>query len=290
MTDQTEERFSFSIGWSAWIGGGLFAGLLFVLGGLSGASGANLWMFALVPVGILAGSVLIHEISHAVLMETSGVRVGKIVLEVWGGYTSPADTNLPLWHLPPVKYFLIAVSGPAVNLLVAAGLWLVVFGGDSPQEPDYMIDEMERFWLWIAFQINLLMGIFNLVPVHPLDGGHALRSILSAITGIPSVAGVLSGTFSLSLGVAGLRIMFAEYQKMGWEGVLDKGFLFFFVVVVVVFSSIILLEAASNINRELGEVTINFVQKVAVVILTIAVMVTVYTLHFEGYWASLPQI
>ena len=288
--EQTQEGFSFSIGWSAWIGGGIFGGLLFGLGGLSGASGADLWMFALVPIGILAGSVLIHEISHAVLMEVNGVRVGKITLELWGGYTAPADPNLLLWHLPPAKYFLIAVSGSTVNLLIAACLWLVVFGGDNPSEPDYLVNEMEGFWLWIAFKINLFMGLFNLVPIHPLDGGHALRSILSAITGIPSLAGLLSGAFSLSLGVAGLRAMLAEYQSMGWEGLLDKGFLVFIVIVVVVYSSLILLEAASNITRELSAADTNFAQKIAIALATLLVVVAVYVLHFEGYWALLSYI
>ena len=234
--------------------------------------------------------MLVHEISHAVLMETNGVRVGKIALEVWGGYTAPSDPNLLLWRLSPSKYFFIVISGPIANLLIAAGIWLFVFDRAAPSELVYSANAMTEFWLVMAYRINLFMGIFNLLPLFPLDGGHALRSILTAMTGVGSVAGVLSGVFSMSLGIASLRSMVAEYQHIGWQAVSDNVFLLMFGAIVVVFSGIILLEAFWSAKRELGEVTINSARKVAIVLLAIAVMATVYALHFEGYWASLPQI
>ncbi len=86
-------------------------------------TGAALFTIPLIPVAIFAGSIIVHEVAHAMVMGLNGIKVAKISVEMWGGYTQPAgDDPLSLLRLPAAKYFSVAVAGPAANLLVAIGI------------------------------------------------------------------------------------------------------------------------------------------------------------------------
>ena len=149
---------------------------------------------------------------------------------------------------------------------------------------------MAQFWLWLAFIINLYMGIGNLVPVFPLDGGHVLRSILTAATGFSSIAGLLSGAISLSVALVLVRFIFAEYQTAGWEGLQVRVFQLGIVVVVVVYSCLVLWDAMSNLRREWGKVERSAFQDIAIALTTILVVGGVIALHLRGYGVLLPYL
>ncbi|WP_122817566.1 site-2 protease family protein [Nocardioides pantholopis] len=133
------------------------------------------FMFAVV----LYGSVLLHEVSHAVMARRYGFRVTSITLHFLGGMTT-VDGEART----PRQEFWIAVVGPLTSLAVgigAAALWFVV--------PDGLL-ELAVYTLAGA---NLLVGVLNLVPALPLDGGRVLKSAVWQATGSPHQGTVVAG-------------------------------------------------------------------------------------------------
>jgi stage IV sporulation protein FB len=145
----------------------LLAIWLAVAGGRGGAGlfGGLAWLLMLV------GSVTIHELGHALVARRYGVSTEEIVLLPIGGVSR-------LRGVPgPVAELAIALAGPAVNLVVAlvAVFALVAVGG--PASPAAS-DPAARVLTDLLVANVALFGI-NLVPAHPLDGGRALRAMLS---------------------------------------------------------------------------------------------------------------
>lgn len=143
---------------------------------LPAASGAPGWLFAVlgaVTALVFFASVLVHELSHSLVVRAEGGNVDKITLFIFGGVAQMDDEPRS-----PGREFLMAAAGPGMSLLIAAlsfgGFTMSLVGG-AP------------WWLWAPLQylafINLAVGLFNLLPGYPLDGGRVLRSILWAITG-----------------------------------------------------------------------------------------------------------
>jgi Zn-dependent protease len=120
----------------------------------SGGGSALLW----VPVAIV--SVLAHELSHAAAIALFGFGGSRIVLAGMGGVT--INTRLAR----PWQDLLISLAGPASSLLIAFGIGAA--GGRGT-------------FLMMMRDANLVWGIFNLLPVVPLDGGHAVRHLLRLV-------------------------------------------------------------------------------------------------------------
>lgn len=133
----------------------LVAGLFLSAGGLVGF---------LVTVGLLAAvfaCVLLHELGHSVVALHHGVPVHKITLYPLGGIASLA--RMPK---EPRKEFEITLAGPLVNFLLAALFGLGQLVWPNP-------------FLGALIQINLGLGLFNLLPGFPMDGGRLLRAFLA---------------------------------------------------------------------------------------------------------------
>jgi Zn-dependent protease len=119
-------------------------------------------------------SVILHELGHGLTSNALGLPVRSITLFVFGGLA-----RLSGKPKRPRDEFLIGVAGPAVSLalagLFAGCAWLL------PEEPRASaVAGTVLTWLGT---INLLLVAFNLVPGHPLDGGHLLRAGVWAATG-----------------------------------------------------------------------------------------------------------
>ncbi|HVZ64950.1 MAG TPA: site-2 protease family protein [Lacunisphaera sp.] len=141
--------------WQGWIEGGL-AGLF--------------WRTTLIVLFFVC--VVLHELGHSLTARRFGVRVPRILLLPIGGM---AEFD----HIPrkPAAELLITVAGPAVNFALALALlgvvWRGLFGGAAISEYSVM-GLLDELWFW-----NLVMGIFNLLPVFPMDGGRILRALLA---------------------------------------------------------------------------------------------------------------
>jgi Zn-dependent protease len=119
-------------------------------------------------------SVLIHELSHCAVARAFKLAVRRVLLYPLGGF-SEIEQEPPT----PAQEFLVSAAGPAISLVLAAiagGLTKVVPHG----LPNLLIDQL--------FRANLLVGIFNLLPGLPLDGGRILRAGIWKITGKTTTA------------------------------------------------------------------------------------------------------
>lgn len=117
----------------------------------------------------LLGSVLLHELGHALTARRFGIGVRGITLELLGGYTE-MDRDSPT----PRVDLLVSLAGPAVSLvlgLAAAAATLAL--------PDRTLPDQLAFQLAVS---NLIVAVFNLLPGLPLDGGRALRAAVWAAT------------------------------------------------------------------------------------------------------------
>lgn len=116
--------------------------------------------------------VVLHELGHSLTARAYGVKVPRILLLPIGGMAE-------MDRIPrkPSAEFLITIAGPAVNFVIAALLLPVVWG--IFWSPDPIREFSAADTLATLFQWNIAMGIFNLLPVYPMDGGRILRSVLA---------------------------------------------------------------------------------------------------------------
>jgi len=122
--------------------------------------------FALLWAPLLFVSVLVHELGHAGTIAMFGFGASHIALAGFGGVTINHRNARP-W-----QDVIISVAGPISSFLLA-GLSLLVLAGFDRATTDPFL----AAFLPLLIQANVFWGIFNLIPIHPLDGGHALRNV-----------------------------------------------------------------------------------------------------------------
>lgn len=148
--------------------------LAFFSFGEASRSGARAGLGSLLFMLLLFSCVLLHELGHCVVARRFGVTIASITLYPFGGIAV-------LNEIPrePAREVLIAIAGPAVNFIIAAGLYL---GIDFLQPSSHL--ELSALsgsdLLGSLFSANLSLGLFNLIPAYPLDGGRILRGILAS--------------------------------------------------------------------------------------------------------------
>jgi Zn-dependent protease/CBS domain-containing protein len=164
---------------------------------LSGGGAVGL---AIVSAVLFFGSVLVHELAHALVSQARGIRVLDITLFLFGG-----ATRARVESRGPGDEFLIALVGPLTSGLLA-GLFGIVAGLGR----DLLSRPLAGTFGYLAWT-NLLLAVFNLVPGFPLDGGRLLRSAIWKATGslgratrIASVSGQGVGWLLVAAGVAWL--------------------------------------------------------------------------------------
>jgi len=165
-------------------------------GGWAGAAAS------LLLIGLFFVCVILHELGHSLTARRFGVQVPRILLLPIGGMAE--FDRIPR---KPSEELLITVAGPAVNFAIAAVLFLAAgTPAGWPLTADY--PDSLRGFLQLLMTWNLGMGLFNLVPIFPMDGGRIFRALLARrlpylrATYLAAVVGkALSGTIVLSLGV-----------------------------------------------------------------------------------------
>ncbi len=136
-----------------------------------GSSTATYYLLGFIASILLFVSVLLHELAHSFVARSRGLQVKSIVLFIFGGVS-----NIEQEPQTPGIEFSMAFVGPLVSLLIGVvcyGLWLLVRGTHSLIVP---------ILSYLAL-MNIILGIFNLIPGFPLDGGRVLRSIIWKATG-----------------------------------------------------------------------------------------------------------
>ena len=137
----------------------------------------------------LLGSVILHELGHSRAAQILGVRVRSITLMMLGGVSS-------IEKVPDRPYgeFKIAIVGPLVSFGIAGLMYGVEKLAHSP--------DLVFFSHWVS-RINVILGVFNMLPAFPLDGGRALRSLLAVKRGqtqATEIAVKVSTGFAWALG------------------------------------------------------------------------------------------
>lgn len=145
----------------AWIG----------LGGLStaGVSGA---VASVLFVVLLFGCVLLHEFGHVLAARAYGIRTPDITLYPIGGVA-----RLERMPEKPMQELVVALAGPAVNVVIAMFLFLLLGASASLGGVESLADPRAALLSRLA-AVNIFLVIFNLIPAFPMDGGRVLRALL----------------------------------------------------------------------------------------------------------------
>ena len=156
---------------------------------------AEYWLMGAFTALMLFVSVLLHEFGHSVVAKRYGISVPRITLFIFGGVSEiaaePPNASIEFW---------IAAAGPIVSFVLALIFWelqpLLVNAGPLLALAKYLAI------------LNFVLGVFNLVPGFPLDGGRIFRSIMWGITrnfrrstSIATVTGRFFGFFFIFVGV-----------------------------------------------------------------------------------------
>jgi len=148
-------------------------------------SAALSWTTALAAALLFFASVLVHELSHALVGRAHGIVIRRITLFMFGGMAQ-MENEPPTWR----SEFAMAIVGPLASLTLGIaflGLAAIISGPldidpDKPQEALAALAPLPTLLVWLG-PINIILALFNLVPGFPLDGGRVLRAILWAVTG-----------------------------------------------------------------------------------------------------------
>ena len=121
-------------------------------------------------------SLLLHELAHSLVARSLGMTVTNIRLFLFGG-VSNIDREPP----SPAGELGMAIVGPVVSIGLGASLLAIAtLVIDAPLEVD-RLGAFESMFLWLG-AINVGVGLFNLIPAFPLDGGRVLRAIAWGLT------------------------------------------------------------------------------------------------------------
>lgn len=156
----------------------IWAGLsfgFFQRGGLEGA------VYGVLVTSLVFLIVLLHELGHSIAAQYYQVPVKQIILLPIGGVAQ-------LEEIPedPKKELVIAAAGPLVNLILGIVLFLVAplvgqsFSAESLTSFAAVLGQLSFSSIFIyVFITNLFIGVFNLIPAYPMDGGRILRALMA---------------------------------------------------------------------------------------------------------------
>lgn len=163
-----------------------------------------------------AGSILIHELAHALVGTAMGAVVSGIQLNMLGGVTFFAKK--------PPSYFkdiIIALAGPVSNLVLWKGfeaLGQLLIGSASfntnllTSGNGGQITMQLGFTFWMLAQYNLILGVFNAMPAYPLDGGHTVYALVNLISRDDKFA---AGLVLCTSGLVVFDLLFNRFSPLG---------------------------------------------------------------------------
>jgi Zn-dependent protease len=149
------------------------------------------WLVGSIASLLFFGSVLAHELGHAIVANREGVKVNSITLFIFGGVAHIANE-------PPDadSDFRIVVSGPFASITLGAGFYILGLLTTT-------LPPVSEISIYLAY-MNFLLAIFNLIPGFPLDGGRIFRALIWKISG-----DYVKATRWATAGGFGIAILFA---------------------------------------------------------------------------------
>lgn len=188
--------------------------LVILLGAVSAGATLEQTAAELLFIFVIFGCVVLHEVGHALAARAFGVATRDITLYPIGGVASlERIPEHPWWEIA------IALAGPAVNLLIAGGLFAGLIAGTLifPWSGDTYEPLTVQIFVFKVFWANVMLAGFNLLPCFPMDGGRVLRAVLAMrmnrvrateiAAGVGSVVAGLFMVVGLVFGIFGLMIL-----------------------------------------------------------------------------------
>lgn len=135
--------------------------------------GADAALYSLIFWTLIFACVLFHEFGHSLVAQSYGLTVSSIVLLPIGGVSQIAEIPRD-----PIKEVAITIAGPIVNFLIAG---VLLFAGKilKPSLEFTEISLQSGSMVVDLFWANVMLGLFNIVPAYPMDGGRILRGIIA---------------------------------------------------------------------------------------------------------------
>lgn len=205
-------------------------------------SAGDYFAYAAHSLFILFGSVFLHELGHCFAARRMGGRADEILMWPLGGL---AFVDVPRRPWPE---FVTVICGPLVNvaLLAACGLLLRLDVAGSPFAFFNPISGSwgdGHAWLSITYEVNMLLFLFNLWPMYPMDGGRMLQCVLwwrldlvratAITTTVGMVAAIVMGVYGLvtseylllAIAVIGYIACYQQRQQLKAGGIQADGFM-----------------------------------------------------------------
>ena len=162
--------------WSLFVVAALIAWSLatsFLPAAAPGETSAAYWTAGVISAFVFLASLLAHELAHSIVAMQRGVKVEGITLWLFGGVSRfSSETN------SPGTQALFTFVGPLTSLVLGAVFYVISLAVGSGPHPGLVAATLS----WLGY-INISLGIFNLVPAFPLDGGRLLQSLIWLRTG-----------------------------------------------------------------------------------------------------------
>lgn len=178
----------------------------------------------LVLIALFIVSISLHELGHALtataLGDPTARDAGRVTLNPMAhldpfgtlfilfagfGWAKPVPVNPGLMRWPRLGNFLVSAAGPGTNFLLALGALLAIKYWET-------MPPGSALWFQTAFGLNLMLMVFNLLPIPPLDGGHLLEAVLPR-RWLPTYEHLLP------YGVVVLLVLVlvpSQYNPLGW--------------------------------------------------------------------------
>lgn len=150
--------------------------------------GYGIWL-----AGAIAVFTLVHELGHAVAARSAGAQAA-ISLDFMAGYTSFRATR----PIGKARHALISIAGPATQIVVSVAV-LLAMGIDPLSLDSVRHGGVAARAIWWA---GPMIGLLNLIPVLPLDGGHLAQTGLEAVLRRPALREMAIASVALTIGTA----------------------------------------------------------------------------------------
>src|SRR6267142_951581 len=138
-----------------------------------GEASSAYWTAGVISALVFLASLLAHELAHSVVAMRRGVKVEGITLWLFGGVSRFSSDSAS-----PGAQALITFVGPLTSLVLGAAFYLAAIAVGGGAHPGLLSATLS----WLVY-INISLGVFNLVPAFPLDGGRLLQSLIWLRTG-----------------------------------------------------------------------------------------------------------
>jgi stage IV sporulation protein FB len=174
--------------------------LIWIFAANYASGGADAAWSGLLFMILLFACVVAHEFGHIFTARAFGVSTPDVTLLPIGGVAR-------LERIPeePRQEFLIAIAGPAVNVVI--GFALILLAGAHLDPADLAVDSARISMIDRLANVNLFLAVFNMIPAFPMDGGRVLRALLATRMGFThatEVAASVGQATAFVLGFAGL--------------------------------------------------------------------------------------